>query len=269
MRTKRSFLISPLILLLALSLSGCASPAAADDTVVLSDIYTAVALTVGAATRAVTPTATLPPTSTSYPTSVSIENASATATTGTNWYPTSYASGCDNAAYVSDVTISDGTELAPGETFTKTWELANTGSCTWSKAHSITFVSGDDMDGSETGIHQSVAPGDYADISVSLTAPDDEGTYIGYWRLADKSGRVFGEQVYVQIVVSEAAATSTATATPTSTSTSIPPTGTPTPTSIPPTDTPTATPVPLISTDAPTSIPTSTSQILPMDTPSD
>ena len=43
-----------------------------------------------------------------------------------------YSSGCNNAAYVSDVTVADGDDMAPGETFTKTWELLNTGSCSWS-----------------------------------------------------------------------------------------------------------------------------------------
>jgi hypothetical protein len=286
-RIPRSLLTYPPVLLVAIALGGCATPVAVDDTVLPSGIYTSVVLTFTAVTHAVTPTAAFPSTPISYPASAVIWSVTSTPTAGAYWLHTSCASGCDNAAYVSDVTISDGTELAPGQAFTKAWEFANTGSRTWSKAYSITFVSGNDMNGSDTEINQSVASGAYADISVSLTAPDEEGTYIGYWRLADKRGTVFGEQVYVQIVVSEAAATGTASATtaaptstpsptsispgatPTSTGTSTRSTATPTPTSIFIRDAPTSTPVPLLSTGTPAAMPTSSPQVLPMKTPND
>jgi len=39
--------------------------------------------------------------------------------------------GCDRAQFISDVTVPDGTTFAPGATFTKTWRLKNSGTCTW------------------------------------------------------------------------------------------------------------------------------------------
>ncbi|MFN8413897.1 MAG: NBR1-Ig-like domain-containing protein [Anaerolineales bacterium] len=127
----------------------------------------------------------------------------------------SYSSGsaCDNSAYISDVSISDGTILAPGETFTKTWRIKNTGTCTWNSNYAITFSSGNAMSGETTAIDQSVASNNTGDISVELTAPDAEGTYTGYWILQNSSGMAFGNYVYVQIVVSNDAATSTPTST--------------------------------------------------------
>ncbi len=153
------------------------------------------------------------------------------------------ATGCNESVYVRDATIEDGTELAPGEPFTKTWEIRNIGTCAWSRAYSMKFVSGDPMDGFDDTIGRAVKPGDTAKISVSLTAPDEAGSYTGYWMLADKSGNPFGEQVLVQIVVSDEAASST-----------------PTPTSVPAS----ATPLP---TEPPTSAPTATFEALPTDTP--
>ena len=38
---------------------------------------------------------------------------------------------CDWAQFVSDVSVSDGTLMLPGTTFTKTWRLRNIGTCTW------------------------------------------------------------------------------------------------------------------------------------------
>ncbi len=225
----------PLILLLLALLTGaCGASQQAVSENMLPDIYTAAAMTVIAA--AGTPTAAATPTRTPAPTST-MELAS-TATTGAATQSSSYGSvsRCNNSVYVNDVTVEDGTALEPGEAFTKTWAIANAGTCNWSKHYSLVFVSGDDMDGDDTQIGQSVGVGETAELSVELTAPDEAGTYTGYWSLADASGEVFGQKVYVQILVTEDAATSTST--PTTTATDAAPTATTTPAA------PTATAVP-------------------------
>ncbi len=152
------------------------------------------------------------------------------------------------------MTITDGTILAPGESFVKTWEFQNTGTCDWSEEYLLTFVSGNDMDGETAEIGEEVSAGVTGDLSVSLIAPSTEGTYTGYWRLADEDGNLFGQSIYVMIVVSNDAATTTPTPTSTDetevTSTSVP-TSTSTPTIVP-----TAVPT---ETAVPTAIPTSTS----------
>jgi hypothetical protein len=138
-----------------------------------------------------------------------------------------YSSGCNDAAYLSDVTVADGDNVAPGEALTKTWKLLNTGSCSWSRSYSIVFVDGADMAATSATLDSAVGAGASADVSVELTAPEDDGTYTAYWRLADANGRPFGEQFYVQIVVGGDAATLTPTPiTPTATPTSITPTAT-------------------------------------------
>jgi hypothetical protein len=114
---------------------------------------------------------------------------------------------------VSDVTIADGADIAPGETFTGTWELLNAGTCTWSKNYAISFVTGDSMDGYLTIFRHAVAPGESADVSVQLIAPDVAGSCASYWMMEDNDGASFGEQVYVQVTVTEDAATSTPTPT--------------------------------------------------------
>jgi hypothetical protein len=161
------------------------------------------------------------------------------------------ASACDSSVYVSDVTISDGTVMAPGETFTKTWTMQNTGTCTWSSNYTIIFSSGDSMSGESTTIDKSVSPNGTASISVDLTAPETDGTYTGYWILSNSSDVAFGNYVYVQIVVSSDASTSTPTLTAT-TSTVATATTAPTSTTAP--------------TTAPTAIPTSEPTTIPVST---
>ena len=43
------------------------------------------------------------------------------------------------------VTVPDGTVFNPGDTFTKTWRLENTGSCAWTTGTALVFTSGDLM----------------------------------------------------------------------------------------------------------------------------
>lgn len=122
--------------------------------------------------------------------------------------------GCDDALFVSDVTIPDGTQFAPGATFTKTWKIQNSGSCAWTTAYSVYFVSGDGMGGSSPQLLTAqVEPGFSNDISLNLIAPDTAGTYRGYWQLQNAAGQSFGHKFYVEIVVTGGNTTPTATAT--------------------------------------------------------
>jgi hypothetical protein len=119
--------------------------------------------------------------------------------------------GCTlNAAYVTDVTVPDDTEMEPGQDFIKTWRLRNTGSCDWESGYALNFVAGDQMGAPASVPVPPTAAGSTVDVSVEMTAPDDPGTYRSNWRMQSDEGTVFGSQVYVRIVVPEPA-----TATPT------------------------------------------------------
>ena len=117
---------------------------------------------------------------------------------------------CDWVAFVKDVTIPDGTELAAGEVFTKTWRLQNRGTCTWTSDYMLVYTSGDQM-GSTTAVRLpgNVAPGQTLDVSVTLTAPAVNGYQRSYWMLRNPSGALFGagakanEAFYVEIKVGQ------------------------------------------------------------------
>ena len=78
--------------------------------------------------------------------------------------------------------------------FTKTWRLKNVGTCTWTSGYKLVFENGDRMSApdSKSFTSGSVAPGGTVDVSVDLTAPDDEGTYQGNFRLKESGGVLFG-----------------------------------------------------------------------------
>lgn len=130
---------------------------------------------------------------------------------------------CYGLTFVSDVSIPDNTQMDPGETFTKTWKVQNSGSCAWDAGFKFQSTGGNAMGASPFTLPTSVAPGATSDISVAMTAPSTPGTVRGNWRMSNASGQFFGDEVFVQILVGgAAAATNTsgaaaATATPTST----------------------------------------------------
>ncbi|MCW5875211.1 MAG: hypothetical protein KIS88_11260 [Anaerolineales bacterium] len=100
---------------------------------------------------------------------------------------------CDAMAFVTDVTVPDGTDFAPGATFTKTWRIRNSGTCSWSTSYSVVFSSGAAMNGPATQpFTATIAPNSTMDISVNLTAPSTPGTHTGYWMLRNASGQTFG-----------------------------------------------------------------------------
>ncbi len=162
------------------------SEATPDPFATLNGLYTAAAQTQEAPTTA---TPGLPqPTET-----VAVSETPPTATTLPTLPPPAQTSKCDAAQFLADVTYPDGSLVTRNTTFVKTWRIRNVGTCTWTTAYSIVFVSGNSM-GAPASISMpgSVAPGQYIEIPITLTAPNQEGNYLGYWKLRNASGALFG-----------------------------------------------------------------------------
>jgi hypothetical protein len=46
---------------------------------------------------------------------------------------------CNQASFVTDVTIPDGSSFVAGASFVKTWRVRNSGACAWGSGYSIIF----------------------------------------------------------------------------------------------------------------------------------
>ena len=167
------------------------------------------------------PTQTLPPLSTLTPVPT-IAHTRALIQSPTPEIP------CDKAGagVPLDVTIPDGTVLAPGETFTKTWRLENVGSCTWTYFYGLTFFSGNSLNAMQMNLFtQKVESGDEVDLSVEMQAPQIPGVYQSNWMLSNAEGELFGigrngdAPFWVKIEVVPASLTTTPAPTPTLTNT--------------------------------------------------
>ena len=127
--------------------------------------------------------------------------------------------GCTyEATFVTDVTIPDNMPLAPGTEFVKTWRMRNSGTCDWGSGVEFVFVDGERMGGPASVNVPETPGGSTIDISVTLQAPPEAGTYSGIWRMRAPDGNDFGDQPYVLIAVPTTAAL-TPSATPTTTAT--------------------------------------------------
>jgi len=118
--------------------------------------------------------------------------------------------GCtDSAIFMSDVTIPDGTRVARGHTFTKTWRLRNMGTCPWDSTYKLFFIAGERMGAPDAIPLPVTAPKGDADISAQLTAPSKDGNYTGVYELRDPNGKVIAigldKSMWVKIIVGEGA----------------------------------------------------------------
>lgn len=211
---KKNFLLVVVVLLL----SACRLPqGAAAPTQGPGAVYTAAAQTVSAhltvaasgtpqsaLSETISPTQTSVPLYTPTPTDASepIFGTPIGSPTPTLIFP-------NHMTFVKDVTYPDNTKVSPGEIFTKTWRVKNTGSNTWTSDYDLVFESGNSMGASAVVefIEDDVKPGETVDISVELTAPDVPGTYQGFWLLRNAEEELFGggndsEQTFwVKIIV--------------------------------------------------------------------
>jgi hypothetical protein len=188
---RRLITIAGIVLAAALA---CSLPSVTTPSVQLGDAQTLAAQTVGSfltqnVTAGTTGEATQPPTET-----FTAEPANVPATLTPTLIPPSATTICNQASFVEDVSVPDGTTLQVNEHFTKTWRLKNVGSCAWTSGYQLVFDHGDKMSGPDskqltTGV---INPGQNIDVSVDLVAPSSAGNYKGYWMLREPGGAIFG-----------------------------------------------------------------------------
>jgi len=243
MNQRKRILIVLIFALAIVSLTACAPSSPTADA---NMKFTEIASTVQAqltANAALTPSATPTPeaTATATPEPVTPTATGPTPTSTNTVVPTNppnLITG-DNSKFVADITVPDGTQFTAGSTFTKTWQIQNIGTTTWSTQYKLVFVDG--LTGANNTLSidlpKEVKPGELIELSVNFIAPANYGSYNSWWRMLNSNGAIFGDPFSVIFSVGSSAAT--VVTTPTATGPT-PTSGTPTPgTPTPATPTPT------------------------------
>jgi len=114
------------------------------------------------------------------------------------------------ARFVSDVTLPDGTEVAPGANLVKTWRFRNDSTKPWPEGTVLALVSkkGDKLGAPETTPVPICQPGQEVDIAVPLVAPAQAGRYVAYFRLCGPGGKKFGQRVWAMLTVFDSSSSS-------------------------------------------------------------
>ncbi|MBT7990880.1 MAG: hypothetical protein HN769_13500 [Anaerolineae bacterium] len=173
--TKKIF---PLIFLVAILLSACGAQTPEASTATPS-------ATVSPATNTPKPTST--PASDDTPTP---ESEATIAPTATEIPPENAADCINEAAFVSDVTIPDNSDLNADQAFTKTWRIRNTGTCIWWSGYRLSHYSESALGAAESVPLPRTNAGETADISIELIAPDTAGTYQGNFVVKNPDGLI-------------------------------------------------------------------------------
>ena len=201
-------MIKQVVTLLALAslLYACGPTAPVEPTIDVNAIHTYAAETVVAeftqTARAVPPTTAATATEAASATPEATAQSTDTAVPTNNPFeatPTDIT--CDDAIWIADVTVPDGTEMTPGQDFVKTWMVRNTGSCTWGTGYTLIHGYDERLDGVAEPLTTAVAPGEEVEVSVRFKAPTNTGEHRSYWRMQNAAGSAFGEFLFVSIVV--------------------------------------------------------------------
>lgn len=217
--TRKKFLGITLVTIMALMLSACGGSSKEPTPTPLNPNLIA-AQAIATFSMGLTQTAfaqpSNTPTLTPVPTSTTLSTFSPL---GTNTPSVAATSACDVSVFITDVTIPDGTLMAPGQNFDKTWRIQNSGTCTWTATYKAVFTGSGTgpMGGISTPIGKQVAPGETIDITVEFVAPTSPGDYVSWWKLQNDSGTFFGTPFSVAIKVVGAATSATPTELPTAT----------------------------------------------------
>lgn len=208
-KTRKTVLLTLILVLSSIVFTACRSSEPTLDIDAQKTSFAQTADAQAAMTQAAQPTATFTPEPTMTPAQTetqavedSVPTVTASAATPT---PTSgvVTTGEDAGAWRAQ-DPADNTEFAPGDTFTVTWTIENTGTSTWTTDYYIKFTSGEQMDAlDEVYLPYNVTPGTNVQISVEFKAPTTAGEYQSTWSLYNASDTSFYTNFYIIINVVE------------------------------------------------------------------
>lgn len=104
--------------------------------------------------------------------------------------------------YLEDLTIPDGSLVAPGSLLDKQWRVKNSGDCDWDGHYRLRLVSGDALGAATEQALYPARAGTEAVLRILFTAPLVAGTYRSEWQAYAPDNTPFGEPVFIEVVVS-------------------------------------------------------------------
>jgi hypothetical protein len=104
-------------------------------------------------------------------------------------------------SFVDDLTVPDGTSFSPGASIDKQWLVQNSGTCHWDATYRLKLVRGNPLGAVDDQPLFPARAGTQATIRIVFTAPAEAGAYESAWQAVDPDGNLFGDLIFMQIVV--------------------------------------------------------------------
>jgi len=104
--------------------------------------------------------------------------------------------------WLADLTYLDDTLVLPGQPMDKQWSLQNSGTCDWDARYRLRNTNGETLGASAEMPLFPARAGATITLSILFVAPNEAGTYRSEWQAVTPDGTLFGDTVYIKIVVS-------------------------------------------------------------------
>jgi len=109
---------------------------------------------------------------------------------------------CSNELlFLRDISIPDGSVVAPSSPLDKRWLIENTGTCNWDEQYSFQRITGPEMGVAAKQALYPARSGSRVMFSIRYTAPESPGIYHSAWQAHDPQGEPFGDPVFIEIIV--------------------------------------------------------------------
>ena len=115
---------------------------------------------------------------------------------------TATAGVCANdLTFVDDITFDDNTSVLPDASIDKQWLVQNSGTCNWDSSYRLKWVAGSPLGAAEEQLLYPARAGAQAALRILFTAPAEAGFFESAWQAVDPHGNIFGELIFIKIVV--------------------------------------------------------------------
>ena len=106
-----------------------------------------------------------------------------------------------NLTFLEDLSIPDGTLVAPGVALDKRWQVENSGTCNWNQNYRVKLLRGLNMGAVPEQALYPALSGTEAVIRMKFTAPEEPGAYQSAWQAHDPNDEPFGDPFFIEIIV--------------------------------------------------------------------
>lgn len=107
----------------------------------------------------------------------------------------------DNLSWLGDLSFEDNTIVQPGQSIDKQWSVQNSGTCDWDARYKLVNINGEPLGAAAEIPLYPARAGAFVTLRIIFVAPSIAGTFRSEWQAQGPDGALFGDMIYIQIIV--------------------------------------------------------------------